>query len=93
MHNNAISHQTLPRTYQSSYPNLHTATDNYMALDSSLVIISKEEEYENDKFRIRKKFKFFNQNPNAFSQPLIPTHKAIKAFQKDKTPSLLKTSL
>lgn len=84
MHNNVISHQTLPRTYQSSYPNLHTATDNYMALDSSLVIISKEEEYENDKFRIRKKFKFFNQKPNAFSQPLIPTHKAIKAFQKDK---------
>ena len=87
MNNNAISHQTLPRTYQSSYPNLHTATDKYMALDSSLVIISKEEEYENDKFRIRKKFKFFNQSANAFSQPLIPTHKSIKTFHKEKPPS------
>ena len=55
---------------QDTYSNLVTNTDNYSTLENSLIIISKKEEYENDKFRIRKKFNFVN-NINTLSQPNI----------------------
>ena len=55
---------------QNSYPNLVLTSDNYSTLENSLVIISKKEEYENDKFRIKKKFNFVN-NSNTQSQPNI----------------------
>ena len=42
--------------------------DNNTTLENSLVIISKKEEYENDKYRLRRKFNFGN-NPHTQSQP------------------------
>lgn len=60
---------SLQKKPQDTYSNLVTNTDNYSTLENSLVIISKKEEYENDKFRIRKKFNF--NNTNALSQSNI----------------------
>lgn len=42
--------------------------DNSTTFENSLVIISKKEEYENDKYRLRRKFNF-GKNPYTKSQP------------------------